>query len=182
MRDLVQRGLAQARVQMGILWPREGHKSGLSKDKNATSLGSHHQGPLVSVQTSLPDLEPVQKNQSFLHRPDRAMTELCCCLVAQLCPTLFQARGPQPTRLLCSWDSPGKNTGAGYHSPLQGIFPTWTEPGSPALAGGFFTDEPPENNSKQVPGSAGGRVPKRLGEPQSGQLRREKIRGSTPSH
>ena len=57
---------------MGILRPREGHKSGLSKDKNATSLGSHHQGPPVSVQTSLPDLEPLQKNQSFLHRPDRA--------------------------------------------------------------------------------------------------------------
>ena len=27
-------------------------------------------------------------------------------------------------RLLCLWDSPGKNTGAGYHFPLQGIFPT----------------------------------------------------------
>ena len=30
----------------------------------------------------------------------------------------------QPTRLLCSWDSPGKNTGAGCHALLQGIFPT----------------------------------------------------------
>jgi len=27
-------------------------------------------------------------------------------------------------RLLCPWDSPGKNTGVGYHSLLQGIFPT----------------------------------------------------------
>ena len=25
---------------------------------------------------------------------------------------------------LCAWDSPGKNTGVGYHSLLQGIFPT----------------------------------------------------------
>ena len=31
----------------------------------------------------------------------------------------------QPTRLLCPWDSPGKNTGAGCHALLlQGIFPT----------------------------------------------------------
>ena len=30
----------------------------------------------------------------------------------------------QPTRLLCPWDSPGKNTGVGYHFLLQGIFPT----------------------------------------------------------
>ena len=29
-----------------------------------------------------------------------------------------------PTRLLCPWDSPGKNTGVGSHSLLQGIFPT----------------------------------------------------------
>ena len=51
--------------------------------------------------------------------------------------------GLQPVRLLCLWDSPGKNTGVGYHALLQGIFLTQ---GSnprllhlPALAGGFFT-------------------------------------------
>ena len=30
----------------------------------------------------------------------------------------------QPARLLCPWDSPGKNTGAGCHFLLQGIFLT----------------------------------------------------------
>ena len=29
-----------------------------------------------------------------------------------------------PTRLLCPWDSPGKNTGVGCHFLLQRIFPT----------------------------------------------------------
>ena len=29
-----------------------------------------------------------------------------------------------PTKLLSPWDSPGKNTGVGCHSLLQGIFPT----------------------------------------------------------
>ena len=29
-----------------------------------------------------------------------------------------------PARLLCPWDSPGKNTGVGFHFLLQGIFPT----------------------------------------------------------
>jgi len=29
-----------------------------------------------------------------------------------------------PTRILCPWDSPGKNTGVGCHALLQGIFPT----------------------------------------------------------
>ena len=32
--------------------------------------------------------------------------------------------GLQPTRLLSSWDSPGKSTGVGCHFLLQGIFPT----------------------------------------------------------
>ena len=36
----------------------------------------------------------------------------------------LQPHGLSPTRLLCSWDSPGKNTGAGCHALLQGIFPT----------------------------------------------------------
>ena len=34
------------------------------------------------------------------------------------------SHGLQPTRLLCPRDSPGKNTGAGCHALLQGIFPT----------------------------------------------------------
>ena len=42
---------------------------------------------------------------------------------AQSCPTL-QPHRLQPTRLLCPWDSPSKNTGVGCHSLLQGIFPT----------------------------------------------------------
>ena len=49
-------------------------------------------------------------------------------LVAQSCPTLwdsmdclscvqlFGTHGLQPTRLLCPWDPPGKNTGMGCHS------------------------------------------------------------------
>ena len=37
---------------------------------------------------------------------------------------LLQPYGLLPTRLLCPWDSPGKNTGVGCHVLLQGIFPT----------------------------------------------------------
>ena len=36
----------------------------------------------------------------------------------------LQPHGLQPTRLLCPWDFPGKNTGMGCHFPLQGMFPT----------------------------------------------------------
>ena len=44
-------------------------------------------------------------------------------LVTQLCLTLW-FHGLSPTRLLCPWNSPGKNTGIGCHALLQGIFPT----------------------------------------------------------
>ena len=36
----------------------------------------------------------------------------------------LRPHGPQPTRLLCPWDFPGKSTGVGCHFLLQRIFPT----------------------------------------------------------
>jgi len=47
-----------------------------------------------------------------------------CCLVAKSCLTLLWPRDCNHARLLCPWDSPGKNTGVGCHFLLQGIFPT----------------------------------------------------------
>ena len=44
---------------------------------------------------------------------------LCCC-----CSVVFDSVRPhrrQPNRLLCPWDSPGKNTGVGCHFLLQCI-------------------------------------------------------------
>ena len=50
------------------------------------------------------------------------MAPRCHTMRAQLCPTL-RPHGLQPSRLLCPWDSPGKNPAAGCHALLQGIFP-----------------------------------------------------------
>ena len=36
----------------------------------------------------------------------------------------LRPHGPQPNRLLCPRDYPGKNTGVACHALLQGIFPT----------------------------------------------------------
>ena len=68
---------------------------------------------------------------------------MCVCVkLLQSCLTL-PPYGPQPARLLCSEDSPGKNARAGCHYLLQSIFPSQgSNPASlmfPALAGGFFT-------------------------------------------
>ena len=36
----------------------------------------------------------------------------------------WRPHGPQPTRLLCPWDSPSKNTEVSCHALFQGILPT----------------------------------------------------------
>ena len=58
-----------------------------------------------------------------------------CCLVTKSCLTLLIPHGLQPARLLCPWDSPGKNTGVGSHSLLQRIFQTQAS----CIARRFFT-------------------------------------------
>ena len=56
---------------------------------------------------------------SWVPRP----TLLVCARPLQLCPTL-PPYGVLPTRRLCPWDSPGKNTGVGCHFLLKRIFPS----------------------------------------------------------
>ena len=63
---------------------------------------------------------------------------------ARSCPTLCYPMDHSPTKLLCPWDSPGKNTKLGSHALLQGIFPT--QGSNPYLlkllhCRGFFTAE-----------------------------------------
>ena len=49
---------------------------------------------------------------------------LCSCLVVKLPPALLWPHGLQPTRLLCPWNFPGKDTTADCHFLPQGIFLT----------------------------------------------------------
>ena len=67
-------------------------------------------------------------DSDILHRNMNMKKYVCMYLSssvhAQSCLTLFRPNRLQPTRLLCPWDFPGKNTGVGCHFLLQGIFPT----------------------------------------------------------
>ena len=52
----------------------------------------------------------------------------------------LQPHGLQPSRLLCPWNSQGKNTGVGSHSFLQGVFLTQgLNIQVSCIAGRFFT-------------------------------------------
>ena len=45
----------------------------------------------------------------------------CCCLVTSVVSDSVRPHRRQSTRLPCTWDSPGKNTGVGCHFPFQCI-------------------------------------------------------------
>ena len=73
-----------------------------------------------------------------------ALGKVLKVLAAQLCWTLCHPIGLQPTRLPNPWDSPGKNTGTGCHSLLQGNLPDpGIKPRSPSLQVGSLLSEPP---------------------------------------
>ena len=77
----------------------------------------------------------IPKSQTWLRGWTELFPHSCAvlCLVVQSCPTYsLQPYGLYPTRFLCQWDFPGKNTGVIYHALLQGIFPTQgSNPGLP---------------------------------------------------
>ena len=68
-----------------------------------------------------------------------------CMLIHSVVSDPLWPHGPKPTRLLCPWNFPGKNTGVGCHFLLH-----WSSqhrdqsvsPVSLVLAGRFFTTEP----------------------------------------
>ena len=65
---------------------------------------------VMNINLALIEIVQVKHFETNRHPP--CVVCMCACLVAW------------PARFLCRWDSPGKNTGVGCHSLLQGIFPT----------------------------------------------------------
>jgi len=63
---------------------------------------------------------PQERNQNWNYF---IVLNICCCLDAKSCLTPLWFHGLLPTKLLCPWDFPGKNTWVGCHFVTQGIFP-----------------------------------------------------------
>ena len=86
------------------------------------SLLSGSRGKLYSLYHIF---QPLFYSSTFVHAAAFAfdghssLHNCCSCLISNLGPTFLQ-----PTRLLCPWDFPGKNTGVGCHFFLQVIFLT----------------------------------------------------------
>ena len=68
--------------------------------------------------------QPATRRQVSKCSHQRLVTKWCVCSVAQSCLTLCDPMDCSPPGSSVHGDSPGKNTGVGWHALLQGIFPT----------------------------------------------------------
>ena len=68
--------------------------------------------------------QPATRRQVSKCSHQRLVTKWCVCSVAQSCLTLCDPTDCSPPGSSVHGDSPGKNTGVGWHALLQGIFLT----------------------------------------------------------
>ena len=81
---------------------------------------------------------------SFASAPFWDQLSLVLHFVTQLCLTLCDSIKCSPTRLPCPCNSPGKNTGVGCYSFIQGNLPNpGVEPRFPTLQADSLLSEPP---------------------------------------
>ena len=79
---------------------------------------------ICSPGSSLKIIQYFLKSVDYPSHPQLTCVYVCAKLL-QWCLTLCDSVNCSlPARLLCPWDTPGKNTGVGCHALLQGIFPT----------------------------------------------------------
>ena len=102
--------------------------SGVAKTK------TKHQKPILNLQVVQKEQRDGSDLKAWFASPCLGGWECCaaCVSAAQSCPTLCYPVDCSPPGSSVHGDSPGKNTGVGSHSLLQGIFLTWgSNPGLP---------------------------------------------------
>ena len=79
----------------------------------------------ICLRTTFTELTPFKKLHTTTYRKvQNIQIYYLKMLVSQSCLTLWDPMScMQPTKFLCPWNSPGKNTGVGSDSLLQGTFP-----------------------------------------------------------
>ena len=122
--------------ERSLVWPLSYLVPGLrnkvgciTETGKAWGLGRKCSGTMSSVWDMLLTtvLRAIKRLQLLIQHLD-SRGERCCCLcchsVAKSYLTLLWPCGLYPTKFLCPWDFPGKNTGMSSHFLHQGIFLT----------------------------------------------------------
>ena len=76
---------------------------------------------------------PLYSSLLQMTRGPRTAQGACVCPVPPVLSDSLWPHGLQPTRILCPWHSPGKNTGVGCHALFQENSDPGTNPGCPVL-------------------------------------------------
>ena len=106
----------------------------------------------LKIPAELPSIQPLKfcvpmyLNVALLSLRFDSRYLLCCCYVTSVVSNSVRPHRRQPTRLLCPWDSPGKNTGVGCHACmhaklLQLCASLWTAAYQAPLSMGFSRQE-----------------------------------------
>ena len=126
---------------------REGGKKEGERERGPWEQAEVHRQPGLTYTLTWDQFKKVYTLKKK-KKEKRQTLHICACSVASVMSDSWRPYGPQSTRLLCPWDSPGKNTGVGCQVLLQGIllqgiFPTQGSNlclfVSPALLSRFFT-------------------------------------------
>ncbi|XDA83223.1 hypothetical protein R6Z07F_013117 [Ovis aries] len=103
--------------------------------------GTSHRGFLASLLSHDTPLLLAQDTAGYRLAQGDPERYVCVCSVASVVSTSVRPHGLQPARLLCPWNSPGENTGVGYHALLQESSQARDRTRASCIAGRFFTYE-----------------------------------------
>ena len=102
---------------------------------------SHEKRSLVGYSScGWEESDKTEQLSTHTHTFAFSCVDICVVILSLSHVRLLRTRGLKLTRLLCPWNSPGTNTGAGCHFLLQGNFLTQESNLVSCTAGEFFTD------------------------------------------
>ena len=124
-----QTAAGQRLSEAAFIQPREGKYRNLGVRVCSPSTRQHPSPPLKPSRPTSPCAHPLGCCSGITDNSQHVLWGAgsfgsSWLLVAQSCLTLGYRWTVAPTRVPCPWNSPGKNTGVGCYSLLQGSFPT----------------------------------------------------------
>ena len=110
----------------------------------AQTLGGDRVHAITQEAENCDQISITQCDDCYPNKVKERCVCVCVCVCAQLCCTLLDPTDHSLPDSSIHGIFPGKNTRVGLPFPPLGTIPDLgNEPASPALAGGFFTTEPP---------------------------------------
>ena len=116
--DYTVHGILQARILEWVAFP---FSRGSSQPRNQTRVSCIASGFFTNWAIREAQLVSTTKSEVFQVSINQQVFTAAAAVTSVVSDSV-RPRRRQPTRLLCPWDSPGKNTGVGCHFLLRNIY------------------------------------------------------------